>query len=107
MVRPFLTPSRGKHEESQSLRTYVRDSSLKRLGLAREDSPAQPEVQRLERKLDRLEDLLWRLYEELDCKIQEVFDEHTARFKQQNEIVSSIFHGLGGEIESVRRDVRE
>lgn len=60
---------------------------------------------RIEHKIDRLEDLVWKLYEELDNKIQDVFEEHTNKFKQQNDIISNIFHGFGQEIGMMKEEL--
>lgn len=57
---------------------------------------------KIEYKVDRLEDLVWKLYDELDTKIQELFEEQSHRFKQQNEIVSNIFHGFNEEILTIK-----
>ena len=61
---------------------------------------------RLERKIDRLEDLVWKLYDELDNKMQELFDDSTKRFKEQNEIITSIFHGFNSEIITIKEEIQ-
>lgn len=58
------------------------------------------------KRLSSLEDLVWKLYEELDSKIQDIFDEHTQKFKQQNDIITNIFHGFGQEISYIKEDVQ-
>jgi hypothetical protein len=69
---------------------------------ASKDTP----ISRIERKVDRLEDLVWKLYEELDNKIQDLFDEHTAKFKEQNDIISNIFQSFGGEINVIKNEIQ-
>jgi hypothetical protein len=63
-------------------------------------------VRRIERKMDRLEDLVWKLYEELDGKIQDLFDDHSNKFKQQNDIITNIFHGFGQEINNLKDEMQ-
>jgi hypothetical protein len=63
-------------------------------------------VRRIEIKMDRLEDLVWKLYEELDGKIQDLFDDHSNKFKQQNDIITNIFHGFGQEINSLKDEMQ-
>lgn len=107
--------SAGYPTEDQNIRSWTADSSFKRFSgmkdeeispgghiSASKDSP----ISRIERKVDRLEDLVWRLYEELDNKIQDLFDEHTAKFKEQNDIISNIFHNFGSEINVIKDEIQ-
>lgn len=55
--------------------------------------------------MDRLEDLVWKLYDELDGKIQGLFQEQNERFKQQNNIISNIFRGFSEEIGGIKHEL--
>lgn len=99
--------------EDWNTRSYTADSSFKRFtglkdetsSLGHHSTTPETSINRVERKVDRLEDLVWKLYEELDNKIQDLFDEHTNKFKQQNDIITSIFHGFGAEINTMKDDL--
>lgn len=110
--------SAGCHtaENTQNTRSYGADSSLKHLTATRDEetsaggqgssTPPETGLKRFERKVDRLEDLVWRLYDELDNKIQDLFEEHTNKFKQQNDIITNIFHGFGTEITNIKEEMQ-
>lgn len=100
------------YNEGKDSHSYQRDSSLKRTTAMKDDETSagghlsityqESGIRRIEHKIDRLEDLVWKLYEELDFKIQDLFDDHTNKFKQQNDIITNIFHGFGQEINNIK-----
>lgn len=57
------------------------------------------------KRLSSLEDLVWKLYEELDGKIQDIFEDHNNKFREQNDIIKNIFHGFGTELNGIREEV--
>lgn len=57
--------------------------------------------------MDRLEDLVWKLYSDLEIRIQSVFDDHIIRFQNQNDLVTNIFNGLTSEMQKLKSDVIE
>ena len=72
-----------------------------------EESKSFENLNRLEKRIDRLEDLVWKLYGDLEIRIQNVFDDHIFRFQQQNEIVTNIFNGLTSEMHQIKKEVLE
>lgn len=110
--------SAGCHtaENTQNTRSIVTNSSLKHLTATRDDETSaggqctstltENNLKRYDRKIERLEDLLWKLYDELDNKIQDLFEEHTNKFKQQNDIITNIFHGFGTEISNIKEEMQ-
>ena len=59
----------------------------------------------MEYKVDKLEDLVLKLYDELDHKIKDVFEQQNYRFKQHNHIIKNIFKGFSQEIGAIKTEI--
>ena len=60
----------------------------------------------LVKRISSLENLVWKIYEELDNKIQDVFEDHSSKFKQQKDIITNIVQGFGQEITNIKEEMQ-